>query len=56
MAVGSINGVAALTRFYYKKMYEHFAGTKKSGRNNEVAVSRGSTVQPKSFKKDIFTL
>ena len=38
MAVGRINGVAALTGFYYKKMYDHFAGTKKSGRNNEVAV------------------
>ena len=44
MAVGRINGVAALTGFYYKKMYGHFAGTKKSGRNNEVAVRRGSTV------------
>ena len=38
MAVGRINGVAALTGFYYKKMYGHFAGTKKRGRNNEVAV------------------
>ena len=38
VAVGRINGVAALTGFYYKKMYGHFAGTKKSGRNNEVAV------------------
>ena len=45
MAVGRINGVAALTGFYYKKMYGHFAGTKNSGRNNEVAVRRGSTVQ-----------
>ena len=44
MAVGRINGVAALTGFYYKKMYGHFAGTKKRGRNNEVAVRRGSTV------------
>ena len=35
MAVARINGVAALTGFYYKKMY---------GRNNEVAVRRGSTV------------
>ena len=33
-----------LTGFYYKKMYGHFAGTKKSGRINEVAVRRGSTV------------
>ena len=32
MAVGRINAVAALTGFYYKKMYGHFAGTKKSGR------------------------
>ena len=38
MAVGRINGVAALTGFYYEKMYGHFAGTKKSGRNNKVAV------------------
>ena len=44
MAVGRINGVAALTGFYYKKMYGHFAGTKNSGRNNEVAVRRDSTV------------
>ena len=29
MVVGRINGVAALTGFYYKKMYGHFAGTKK---------------------------
>ena len=38
MAVGRINGVAALTGFYYQKMYGHFAGRKKSGRNNEVTV------------------
>ena len=38
VAVGRINGVAALMGFYYKKMYGHFAGTKKSGRNNEVAI------------------
>ena len=44
VAVGRINGVAALTGFYYKKMYGHFAGTKISGRNNEVAVRRVSTV------------
>ena len=31
--------------FFYKKMYGRFAGRpKKSGRNNEVAVRRGSTV------------
>ena len=47
MAVGRINGVAALTGIYYQKMYGHFAGRKKSGRINEVAVRRGSTV----FKK-----
>ena len=29
MAVGRINGVAALTGFYYKKMYGHFAERKK---------------------------
>ena len=29
MAVGRINGVAALTGFYNKKMYGRFAGTKK---------------------------
>ena len=44
MAVGRTNGVAALTGFYYKKIYGHFAGTKISGRNNVVAVRRGSTV------------
>ena len=38
MAVGLINGVAALTGFYYKEIYGRFAGTKKSGRNNEVAA------------------
>ena len=31
-------------RFYYKKMYGLFTGAKKCGRNNEVAVRRGSTV------------
>ena len=29
MAVGRINGVAALTGFYYKEIYGRFAGTKK---------------------------
>ena len=38
MAVGRINGVAAFTGFYYKEIYGRFAGTKKSGRNAEVAV------------------
>ena len=36
--------LAALTEFSYKKMYERFIGTKKSGRNNEVGVRWGSTV------------
>ena len=44
VAVGRINEMAPLTSFSYKTMYEHFAGTKKSGRNNEVAVWWGSTV------------
>ena len=30
--------LAALTGFYYKKMYGDFAGPQKSCRNNEVAV------------------
>ena len=29
MVVGRINGLAALTGFSFKKMYERFAGTKK---------------------------
>ena len=44
MVVGRINGVVALTGFCYEEMYGRFAGTKKSGRNNEVVVRRGSTV------------
>ena len=44
MVVGRINGVVALTGFSYEEMYGRFAGTKKSGRNNEVVVRRGSTV------------
>ena len=42
--------LAVLTRdsinvfFFYEEMYGRFAGPKKSGRNNEVAVRRGSTV------------
>ena len=41
--------LAVLTRdsinaFFYKEMYGRFAGPKKNGRNNEVAVRRGSTV------------
>ena len=38
VVVGRINGVVALTGCFYKKMYECFAGPKKSGRNNEVVV------------------
>ena len=30
--------LAVLTAFYYKEIYGRFAGTKKSGCNNEVAV------------------
>ena len=44
MVVGRINGVVALTGFSYEEMYGSFAGTKKSGRNEEVVVRRGSTV------------
>ena len=44
MVVGRINGVIALTGFSYEEMYGRFAGTKRSGRNNEVVVRRGSTV------------
>ena len=44
---GSINGVAvSMTVFFYKKMYGGFyRAAKKSGRNNELAVSRGFTVK-----------
>jgi len=38
VAVGRMNGVAALAGFSYKKMCGRFAGTKKSGRNKEVTV------------------
>ena len=38
MVVGRINGVVALTGFSYEEMNGRFAGTKKSGRNNEVVV------------------
>ena len=44
VVVGRINGVVALTGFSYEEMYGRFAGTKKSGRNNEVVVRRGSIV------------
>ena len=46
MAVGRVNGVAALTGFSYKKMYGRFAGTTKSDRINQVTVKQGSTVLP----------
>ena len=37
--------LAVLTRVFYKKIYGGFCqAAKKSGRNNEVAVKRGSTV------------
>ena len=36
--------LVVLTGFSYEEMYGRFAGTKKSGRNNEVVVRRGSTV------------
>ena len=49
--VGRISGVVALTGCFYKKMYGRFAGSKKSGRNNEVVVWRGSTVAPKISPK-----
>ena len=54
MVVGRINGVVALTGCFHKKMYERFDGPKKSGRNNEVVVRRGSTVQTK-VNLQIFT-
>ena len=38
MGVGRIYDVVALKEFSYKKMYGRFAGTKQSGRNNDVAV------------------
>ena len=38
MVVGRINGVVALTGFSYDEMYGRFAGTKKSGRINEVVA------------------
>lgn len=47
MAVGHINGAAALTRFSYKKMYGRFTRTKKRVHNNEVTVRWGSTVSGK---------
>ena len=52
VVVGRINGVVALTGCFYKKMYGRFAGPKKSGRNNEVVVRRGSTVHRKPHDED----
>ena len=49
--VGRISEVVALTGCFYQKMYGRFAGSKKSGRNNEVVVWRGSTVAPKISPK-----
>jgi len=44
-AVGRINGVAALMRFSFKKMYGRLAGTKQAAVIvNEVTVRWGSTV------------
>lgn len=40
MAVGSIDGVVALTEFCYVKKYGRFAWTNKSGRNNERGVRK----------------
>ena len=42
MAIGRINGVAALTVISYKKMSGRFAG-EKSGCNNEVTLRQGFT-------------
>ena len=38
VAIGCINRVTALMAFSYKKIYGHFAGTKKSGINSKVAI------------------
>jgi len=38
LTVGRINGMTPLTAFSLKKMYGRFAGTKRTGRNNEVTV------------------
>lgn len=45
MIVDRTNGVAALTEFSCKKMYEYFAGPKTSDRNNKVTIRRGSTLK-----------
>ena len=37
-------------------MYGHFSGPKKTGRNNEVAVRRGSTVEYQNSLKNIASL
>ena len=38
MAVGRINGVAALTEFSYEKMYGRFAGQKNTGRRGGPSI------------------
>ena len=43
MAVGHIYRAAALTGFSLKKIYGHFARTKKSDLNIEVTIREGST-------------
>ena len=45
MVVGRNNGVVGLTGFSDKKMTGLLFGPQKSGRNNRVAVWRGSSVQ-----------
>ena len=44
MVVGRNNGVVGLTGFSDKKMSGLLFGPQKSGRNNGVVVTRGSTV------------
>lgn len=44
MAIGCINGVDALSGFSYKKVYGHFAGTKKVAIDIKVTVSQDSIV------------
>ena len=48
--------VTASTLVFYKEMYGHFSGPKKTGRNNEVAVRRGSTVEYQNSLKNIASL
>ena len=46
--------LVVLTGFSYEEMYGRFAGTKKSGRNNEVVVRRGSTL-PVLYSTNLFS-